>query len=221
MTGQSERYAGTYLDAHGSEAIEIVNDHTTLRTSIRGLDFAGHDFDGLAPLADETAVRAAGFTLANGDLCACELRWEMPVMLGTAGENQVARLAAHLILGNPTPTGGIDREDLQLRLVSSHGVIDSAGTSGWFEDELLDIQRKLPTDVYLRACIGCGLSDYSPYGHGLFGSLTCFRGAKAAYRSVSSKQDLFAIWESATGYVQETYLCPEFERRRPGTGYRG
>lgn len=114
-----------------------------------------------------------------------------------------------------------DRLCRGIDLVSSHGAIDSAGTSGWFEDELLDIQRKLPAEVYLRACIGCGLSDYSPYGHGLFGNLACFRATKAAYRSVTNKHGLFAIWSSATGYVQETYLCPEFERRRPGTGYRG
>jgi hypothetical protein len=216
-----ERYAATYRDATGTEAIEIENDHETLRTSIRGLDFAGSDFDALAPVADEMAAQAAGFVLAHGSICACELRWEMPIAVATGDEHEIGRLEVHLLLGMPTATGGIDREDLQLRLVSSRAAVDSAGTSGWFEDELLDIQRKLPEGIYLRACIACGLSDYSPYGHGLFGGLACFREAKTAYRSVSTKQGLFAIWNSATGFVQETYRCPEFERRRPGTGYRG
>jgi hypothetical protein len=35
---------------------------------------------------------------------------------------------------------------------------------------------------------------------------------KKEFWSVSGRQDRF---------VQETYLCPEFERRVPGTGYRG
>jgi hypothetical protein len=62
---------------------------------------------------------------------------------------------------------------------------------------------------------------YSPYGHGLFGGLACFRGNKAGYRAVTGKDDLFAVWDTMTEFVQETHLCPEFERRVPGTGYRG
>ncbi len=216
-----ERYPATYQDAAGTETIEIVNDHTTLRTTIRGIDFEGRDFDGLETVADELAVQAAGFTLVIGSLCACELRWEMPIAVGTAEGHEVASLDAHLILGAPTTRGSIDREVLRLRLVFSRGSIESAGTSGWFEDELLDLQAKLPEGGYLRACIGCGLSDYAPVGHGLFGGLACFRATKTAYRSVTTKAELFAIWDSLTEFVQETYLCPEFERRPPNTGYRG
>jgi hypothetical protein len=192
-----------------------------MRTSIRGVDFEGTDFDGLDTAADDATVRAAGLTLAQRSLCACELRWSMPLAVGRAETHEVGRLDAHLILGAPTPRGGLDRESLRLRLVFSLATIESAGTSGWFEDELLDLQRQLPEGHYLRACIGCGLSDYSPVGHGLFGGLACFRATKAAYRAVSTKHDLFAIWDSRAELVQETYVCPEFEPRRPGTGYRG
>ncbi len=100
-------------------------------------------------------------------------------------------------------------------------VYRSAGTSGWFEDELLDIQKQLPDGVFLKACITCAFSDYSPYGHGLFGGMLCFRDNKAGYLTVKGKSDLFRIWSTATEYVQETYLCPEFERRVRGSGYRG
>lgn len=220
-TDHVERYVATYHDARGTEIIEIVNDHETLCTSIRGIPFEGRDFDGLETVADAVAVQAAGLTLQQGSLCACELRWKMPIEVGIADQHEIATLDVDLVLGAPTAIGGIDREDLQLRLVFSRGTIESAAASGWFEDELLDLQRKLPEKGYLRACIGCGLSDYSPYGHGLFGNLACFRDNKAAYRSVSTKQGLFAIWSSMTESVQETYLCPEFERRRPGAGYRG
>ena len=73
----------------------------------------------------------------------------------------------------------------------------------------------------MKACINCAFSDYSPVGHGLFGGLACFRGNKAGYRGVTSKGGLFKIWDTMTEFVQETYLCPEFEKRAPGTGYRG
>jgi hypothetical protein len=221
VTDHVERYPATYRDGAGVETIEIVNDRKTLRVTIRGIDFEGSDFDALVTVAGETAVHAAGFTLAQGSLCTCELQWEMPIAIGSTAEREVARLDARLVLGAPTAHGGIDREQLQLRLVCSRGTIESAGTSGWFEDELVDLQRKLPDGFYMRACIGCGLSDYSPAGHGLFGGLACFRATKTAYQSIASKQELFAIWESRTEFVQETYLCPEFERRQRGTGYRG
>jgi hypothetical protein len=99
--------------------------------------------------------------------------------------------------------------------------LTSGGWSGWFEDELLDLQRQLPPGAYLKACINCAYSDYNPYGHGMFGCLACFRGNKAGYWAVGGKRDLLLVRDTMTEYVQETYLCPEFERRHPGTGYRG
>jgi hypothetical protein len=79
----------------------------------------------------------------------------------------------------------------------------------------------MPAGTYLKTCINCAFSDYSPSGHGLFGGLACFRDNKTGYRAVRTKRDLFGIWITMTGFVQETFLCPEFERRSPGTGYRG
>jgi hypothetical protein len=109
---------------------------------------------------------------------------------------------------------------LRLRLhIKEHEYL-SSGKTGWFEDELLDLARQLPAGTYLKACINCAFSDYSPYGHGLFGGLACFRNSKQEYRQVKSKGDLFQIWEKNAGFVQETYLCPEFERRTRA-GYRG
>jgi len=49
----------------------------------------------------------------------------------------------------------------------------------------------------------------------------CFRNIKSAYLGVKSKDDLLAIHNLFERCVQETYLCPEFSRRIPGTGYRG
>ena len=86
---------------------------------------------------------------------------------------------------------------------------------------MLDLQRQMPANTYLKACITCAFSDYSPDGSGSFGTLACFRGNKTGYRTVTGKKELFGIWHTMTEVVQETYPCPEFERRLPGTGYRG
>ena len=113
------------------------------------------------------------------------------------------------------------RVNLILELRLGGRAFRSCGRSGWFEDEMLDVQNQLLPGAHLRACITCAYSDYGPVGHGLFGGLACFRDHKAEYRAVRSKADLFRIWGTMTGFVQETYLCPQFERRQPGTGYRG
>jgi hypothetical protein len=191
---------------------------------VRGVEFAGSDFDGLEPLLDLADPRLASFTLDHGSLCACHLEWVMPLPVVVGQEFTTGQLQVYLELGSPRPEGnrGIDQEVLRLCLSFEGASFWSKGASGgWFEDELIDIQRALPEGMYLKACVACAFSDYSPYGHGLFGSLACFRGNKAAYRHVTGKQGIFAIWNTMTEFVQETYCCPEFERRRPGTGYRG
>ena len=100
-------------------------------------------------------------------------------------------------------------------------MLTSRGWSGWFEDQRADIQRQMPEGTYPKAYICCAFSDYSPLGHGLFGWLACFRGNKAGYRSIRTKRNLCDVRGTMTEFVQETFLCPEFERCAPGTGYRG
>ena len=119
-----------------------------------------------------------------------------------------------LLLGQPRPEGnrGIDQETLRLRFSFGGAFFWSPWASGgFFEDELQDIPQALPEGAYLKACISCAFSDYSPGGHGLFGCLATFRDNKAAYRQATSKRDLLVMWDTMTEFVQETYLCPAFE----------
>jgi hypothetical protein len=135
----------------------------------------------------------------------------MPVPVVTPHGMADGVLTVHLELGDPAPNGGIDREHLTLQLKVEDQLVASKGWSGWFEDEMLDIQKQLPPDGYMKACINCAFSDYSPVGHGLFGGLACFRDNKQSYLSVKTKRDLFGIWKTMTEYVQETYLdCNRF-----------
>jgi hypothetical protein len=213
-------YPAKYRDKLGEVTTTIQNDGKTLRMVVRGIEFCGRDFDALEPTDQVNSSKLADFTLQQGCLCSCVIDCEMRVPVAGASKAD-AGLTIHLELGEPKPNGGFDREDLHLSLELNGTCVSSSGTSGWFEGELLDIQRQLPDGVYLSACINCAFSDYSPVGHGLFGDLACFRDYKDGYRSVRTKADLFRIWETMTEFVQETYLCREFERRRPGTGYRG
>jgi hypothetical protein len=217
------KYPGRFCDQSGEEAIIIANDGKELRTTIRGVEFWGTDFDSLEPAEDQDPTKIASFDLCRPgrNLASCVIEWEMPIPVVVGQKTENWTLLCRLELGRPMANGGMENENLHLELVGNKGRFRSYGKSGFFEDELSDVQRQLLADTYMKACINCAFSDYSPGGHGLFGCLACFRGDKDSYRAVHSKKDIFAIWSKMTEYVQETYLCPEFERRLPGTGYRG
>jgi hypothetical protein len=214
-------YPARYTDRKGQELASITNDGKTLTMIVRGVQFQGSDFDSLEPTGEPDPALLSSFTLDKGYLCSCILETEMPLPVVTPHGVLEGVLTVHLELGDPEPKGGIDREHLTLQLKVEDNLIASKGRSGWFEDEMLDIQQQLQQDTYIKACINCAFSDYFPGGHGLFGDLACFRSNKQGYLSVRTKRDLFAIWKTMTDCVQETYLCPEFERRVAGTGYRG
>ena len=49
--------------------------------------------------------------------------------------------------------------------------------------------------------------------------MRCHRDAKTHYLSVHSKRDYWGV--PVTEEVPEFYRCEQYEKRRPGTGYRG
>ena len=181
-----------YSDVHGSESGTIDNDGETLSLSLSGVEFAGSDFDSLEPkgAAPEQLQR---FTLHQDCLCSCRIGCRIPVPVHDNGRLLPVVLSVEMVLGDPAPNGGLDRE--QLRIVLEHGGqrVAGPGTSGWFEDELLGIQAQLPEGVFIKACINCLYSDYSPYGHGLFGGMMCFRNLKAEYLKVKTKRGFWAV----------------------------
>jgi hypothetical protein len=218
--GVPTRYAGTYTDARGSEAIVFHNDGATLRVCIRGVRLSGEDFDALTPDSGTAPELLAAVTLHHDCLCACALSVNMPVWLNVGGTEQVAQLRCLIELGVADPRGGLDHESIALELEHSAGRSRSSGRSGWFEGELLELQAQLPAGHFIKACINCLYSDYSVYGHGAFGDMICHRRCKTEYLAVRSKLDFMQL-RGPTELVQETYLCAQFARREPGTGYRG
>jgi hypothetical protein len=214
-------WPAVYRDASGEVRSSLLNDGEHLSLTLRGIEFHGASLDDWAPVEVDDPERLRSFTLHRGALCSYTLTMAIPVPVLAGGVEKPGILEATLTLGGPAPSGRLDRENLKLAMDLDGRRISSMGLTGWFEDELLDLQDKLPEGTHLKACITCAWSDYSPAGMGLFGGLACFRGNKEGYRKVDSKEDLLAIWKTLTRFVQETYLCPEYEQRRPGTGYRG
>lgn len=213
-------YPARYHDDSGDLDGVIENDGRTLRLKLGAVEFSGTDFDGLEPTQRDSLPER--FTLdRERDLCHCALDFAIPHAVLTGTGREEGFLHVHLELGKPRVTGGLDHELVRLELRVGERRFASRGASGWFEDELDDVQRALPSGWHLHSCYGCAYSDYSPAGHGLFGGLACFRGNKSGYLAVEDKVDLFKVWPTLTESVQETYVCPEFDRRRPRAGYRG
>jgi hypothetical protein len=219
-------YSARYKDRFGEEATTITNDGKTLSMVFRGVRFQGNDFDSFEPQDVSDPTQLETFAFFHGSLWSCIIEADIPIPVVTPTETVYGLLTCELELGEVLPTGRMDREQLKLRLAVNGQTYSSEGRSGWFEDELLDLQNRLPPGTFMKACINCAFSDYSPYGHGLFGGMICFRSNKAGYQSLPSgkafsKSAYFTVMASVSDIVQETYLCPEFERRVPGTGYRG
>lgn len=214
------RYPAVVTDRWGRVETTLVNDGETFILSLRGNHFEGTSLDCLA-LVGTPAETGEPPELVHGDLCSCTIEWRMPIDVFLPGIGHASLpLHVRLVLGEPRPNRTLEAVGLTLGLRLPVGEAATTVPAD-MEDALLELQRRLPEDVRLLACITCAFSDYSPAGTALIGSLACFRDHKDAYRAVSSKQALFDLWDKRSGFVQETFHCSEFEPRQPGAGYRG
>ncbi|MEV0910339.1 DUF6304 family protein [Streptomyces hokutonensis] len=217
-------WPGRYTDRHGAEAVVFESDgRESIRTTIRGVRFEGDSMDDLGALDGEPSEDP--FTFFDGALCSCLLEWEVPMSVAVGGQGvRKAVLDCALRLGAPAGPGrGLDAETLTTTLRLDGRQYRNDGDDD-FEDALNELQRRLPDGTRLRACVACAWSDYHPYGHGLMTGLACFRGAKDVYRLVEGKygpDNIFDAWDARTEFVQETWLCGEFEQRTGNAGYRG
>ncbi len=222
MTKGHKIYPARYADKFGTEKIEIYNNGEELSMIIRGVTFNGGDFDDFAPASGTLPNKLKKFSFdSHQTLVDHELECEIPIAIGKDDTTMPGLLKMKLILGEMTPTNRISKELLFLELDFKNMNIKSSGKSDWFEDEMLDIQKQLPSGYYFKCCFGCLYSDYSVYGHGLFGHMLCFRNFKEDYLAVKDKDDYLKIMNNTTIIVQEIYLCSEFKKRIPKTGYRG
>lgn len=214
-------YPAKYSDRFGEVTTTIHNDGEILRINLRGVEFSGKWFDDFEAEQTASTESLKAFPSQQRGLSDCTLEWEMPLDAASSEQTLLGILFAQLRLGKLRQDGGLDHVGLLLKLSLEEQLISSRGFSGFFEGELLDIQKAMPEGLSLKCCFGCAYSDYFPGGQALFGTMACFRNHKLEYLSVTDKFDLFEIWDSALYPIQETYFCHEFEIRKSDTGYRG
>ena len=223
---KSAVYASRYKDGFGEEHTTIMNDGGLLTMVVRDVQFQGNDFDMFEPKDVSDTSRLSSFKFLHGRLCFCVIEGDIPVPVETPSGIVNGLLTFELKLEGPLPTGQMNDKQLKLRLAVNEQTFSSQGKTGHFDGEMLDLQNQLPDGTFMKVCFNCAFSDYSPYGHSLFGTMICFRANKTGYLALSIKEEdfkdhYFDVMDTVSEIVQETYLCPEFERRVPGTGYRG
>jgi hypothetical protein len=220
-------YPTAYSDDRGLESTMMYNDGKSLTIRIRDVKFMGCEFDSLEPVEKYSENNLKNFTLSAHDfLCNCTIECVIPVIIseGNDGESY-GTLEMRLELGKPDERNAIDKEELYLAIIHQGKKYDPKKCVGDFENGLLSLNELLPKPFYIKCCLTCMYSDYSPYGMGLFGSLACFRDVKEQYLELGKdgdvKRELLCFWDQMTEYVQEIHLCEQYKKRIPGTGYRG
>ncbi len=158
----------------------------------------------------------SSFTFDGDDLCSCTFDCDLPIFVLLDNQTQQCSLHVYIELGPPSRHWN-GKIQLQLNLGSNS--IRSRLIEDDFETALVDLTSLLPENVYVKSCFYCAFSDYSPSGKDAFGDMACHRNNKQQYLAVQTKLDYFSV--PVTEIVQETYLCPEFQKRVKGTGYRG
>lgn len=218
---ETQKYHAQYIDDFGTEETIILNDGRTLQMRLRGVDFRGSMIDDWKSIKGREHCRSL-FTFDEwNQLFAFSLHFQMPVTFVDNQLSKDAMLAVNLEIGKPQPKNLAVTTSLRIALITSDNHFQPDKAYEWFDDGLLAIRNLLPENCYLRCCHSCAHSDYSPAGYGMFGCLTCFKNAKEEYLSLKGKAAFFQLMDRSAGMVQETFLCQEFEFRKPGTGYRG
>jgi hypothetical protein len=221
---EPQSFPGTYRDADGSDDIEWTIAPSErpgwarrfeVRATILGVPVWGGDFDGLGP--EDTDHRDERLALNQADEVGnCVLTGDLPCTFEVDGVRRPGSVRFELDL-NPGPEHPPhDPKNLDLSCDIDGNAY--AVTDDWFEAGLQRLETTFTPGTRLVACVTCLFSDYSPGGHGLTG-MACHRDAKEQYLAVRSKADYWSV--PVTEDVPETYLCPEYQRRVPGTGYRG
>ena len=216
-------FPGGYRDHAGYEAITWRVEGSRryklpsldIFTTIHGIALQGGDFDGLEPVEPSAPAGTLPLNQA-GELTGCVLSGDLPCTAAVGGQRRPATIAFSLDLHPGTAVLPGSAHTLTLSMVLDGVTYEVA--DDWFEDGIQRLERALPRGALLVCCVTCLFSDYSPGGHGLTG-ICCHRGAKEQYLAVGSKADYWAV--PVTEEVPETYLCEEYKRRIPGTGYRG
>lgn len=213
-------FPGSYEDDQGSEPLEwemvpfeAPNGAWSgfeLSTVVRGIPVRG-SLDCLeADPANPEARKTLSLDRLN-DLTQCTLGGDLPC---TVEVGDVRRTGVIRFSFDRKP--GYERDTMHLSLTLDGATYETGCDA--LETGLPRLAAALPPDAGLVCCFTCLYSHYSPGSSGAMG-IACHRDAEEQYLAARSKSDMWSV--PVTEVVPETYLCPQYQRRVAGAGYRG
>jgi hypothetical protein len=174
-------YLATYQDKRGTEKIKIKSDGSEMFFTLRDIDFDGPDFDQLtAEEIDNAKFDYEMFQDGSGDITNFKLILIIPIQLFNTKTNKtfVENLTTQIEVGETTTIKRLDHALNCLTLTTSFGEFKVEKKLEWMEDALILLQNQLPENIYLKTCLSCKYSNYSPFGNGMFGNIYCFKKIK-------------------------------------------
>ncbi|MGW4352566.1 DUF6304 family protein [Nocardia sp. NPDC004582] len=213
-------FPGSYEDGRGREPIKWrIEPYDAagwtggyeISTVVRGIPLSGGDLDCIDPdPPDPRAREVLSLEDRFDSLTRCRLTGDLPCTVMVSG-NRRAEIIRFTVDLRPEP----QRDDLHLG-VTLHGAAYETDCHD-FETGLRQLTEALPEGTALLCCYTCRYSGYSPVSGQIMG-MRCYRQAKDQYLAAKTEH---AIWSvPATEAVPETYLCPQYQVRVPGTGFR-
>lgn len=223
-----QQYPATYTDVYGREqvTIELAPDGQDVSLTLRGVRFQASAFDLIyvwpadqkpedlqrVPLQDVYITVGEG-QVAHQALSDYTLHWEMPLQIVRQAQILPGVLQCSLEQSGPTAEHRYGRSQLTLILLVDQQTFEVTNHDPTLGPNLKRLQKQLPEGMYLKCCQFCALSADDLFSSGLL----CYRRAKEQIRAVKHlpvynkiHHPIYALRDEAL-YVQEMYLCPEFE----------
>jgi hypothetical protein len=159
-------------------------------------------------------------------LAAYTLEWDMPMQVISNGKRIDARFTVRHRFADADDAGRqYDHFIVILEYSGRRYMLKTVDL-----EALTKLQDQLPEGECMLACFNCAHSGYSVCGNGPWGPMYCFRSLKREYREVNAEYHDDGYFDKS-GYMDlcerdsvemtdELNICPEFERRVPGRGYR-
>ena len=205
-------YPTEYRDRFGSEQSMFISNGKTLKIKLRGIEFEGNFYE-LTPFAGQEEEASKLFDLNEfGELNAI-------LDLTSGAKSRLFSLEVQI------PIKIVSQENFELDALIDFSIgpdelnfiINGERhefTIPNFEYGLIPIHTKSLDIKYVKCCVNCKFSEYSPYGNQIYGDMLCFKKCKKEWSEIGySGLKNPENWEKVKNRetTQEAYWCDEFK----------
>mgnify|MGYP000863072694 CR=1 FL=1 len=205
-----QKFKAKYIDKYGEEESLFISDGSSLKITLRNIEFHGSSFNELGPKESEQNIAKEKFDLnERNDLINYVLHITIPIKIKYYGKTEIGYL--NFITDCQNPEDYYIFKNIELVYKDEMYSLGNAVIEV-FEYVLIHLQKSLPSHIYITSCISCKYGNYHPCGQAEFGGMSCFKKFKEESKLIINKEAYFKITENKEILnVQETHWCDEYE----------